>query len=68
MKELFQRDIAKNISNTEKRNFKMKKQNCSNCYYRDRQNECPIPFEIQGQLSSTGEFYCPWYVEEENES
>jgi len=43
----------------------MKKDNdCSTCYFRDKQDECPVLFELQGQLSSTGIFYCSFWVEE----
>lgn len=41
-----------------------RKQDCSTCYYNNKV-ECPIPFMLQGQLSSTGTFYCPSWVDEE---
>lgn len=35
------------------------KEDCENCYFRDKPDECLVPFEVSGQLSSVGYFYCP---------
>ena len=40
------------------------KEDCDNCYFYDKQDECPVPFVAQGQLSSTGHFYCPFWIED----
>jgi uncharacterized hydantoinase/oxoprolinase family protein len=41
-------------------------QTCENCYYRIYKDDCPVPFEIQGQLSSTGTFYCPYWTQRDS--
>jgi len=39
-----------------------KKEDCESCYWNQDEEECPVPSELQGQLSSTGTFYCPFWV------
>jgi len=44
------------------------KENCENCYWNQDEEECPVPFEVQGQLSSTGTFYCSFWVLREDKN
>ncbi|MEA1997725.1 MAG: hypothetical protein U9N61_00155 [Euryarchaeota archaeon] len=42
--------------------MKEEEETCENCYYNIYKDDCPVPFEMQGQLSSTGTFYCPFWT------
>lgn len=39
-----------------------KEKDCSTCIFSLTEYECLIPFEVLGQLSSAGYFYCPFWV------
>ena len=41
-------------------------QTCRNCYYHIYKDDCPVPFEAQGQLSSTGPFFCPYWTQKDS--
>jgi len=50
----------------EEKSKKMKEEEertCENCYYHIYKDVCPVSFEAQGQLSSTGTFYCPYWTQ-----
>jgi len=44
----------------------IEEQACGNCYYHIFKDECPVPFEMQGQLSSTATFYCPYWTQRDS--
>jgi hypothetical protein len=41
-----------------------REEDCTTCIFglAEHEDECPVPFEVSGQLSSVGYLYCPFWI------